>query len=588
MTVINTNLSAVQARESMRSTGLKLATAMERLSSGVRINSARDDAAGLAISTRMTAEIRGIAAAVRNANDGISLTQTAEGGLGQISDSLQRIRELAVQSANAGNNASDRQALHNEASQLVAEIDRVANNANFNGIKLLDGTFQGQPLQVGAGNSNSDRITVSVASARASSLGVGSASSYSASLTSSVGNAAPLAPNALSINGFLVGAAGNDGVSYAENNASGIAKAAAINMISGSTGVVATAKPTSIPGMPGATLTGFNVAVVAGDVKINGVDIGGIAVASDADQRGSQVAAAVNAISGQTGVTAAYTAANGVTLTAADGRNITVSTSANAGANMKNTGLGAGSTVTRTTAAVTAAIADGAVTINGVPIGAVPAGASDTDRGTSLVAAINAKSAETGVTATLAGTAVNLSQTVAGVGRIVVGGTGAITGLGAETITSAANTATAHSVVALSSTSPAGITVAGLTQASLDSVGLTNKTVGAITSTGAGISSLDLSTIAGSQSALTTLDSALNTITNQRAALGAYQNRLTASIANLETTSMNLSASRSRILDTDYASETTNLAKAQIISQASTAMLAQANQSAQGVMALLK
>jgi len=128
MSVINTNISSMQAQSSVRTSGLNLATAMERLSSGVRINSAKDDAAGLAISTRMTASIRGISAAIRNANDGISLTQTAEGSLAQIGDNLQRIRELAVQSANTGNNASDRAALNNEAKQLIAEIDRVASN----------------------------------------------------------------------------------------------------------------------------------------------------------------------------------------------------------------------------------------------------------------------------------------------------------------------------------------------------------------------------------------------------------------------------------------------------------------------------
>ena len=133
MSAINTNISALAAQKSLRTTGLNLSTSMERLSTGVRINSAKDDAAGLAISTRMTANIRGISAAIRNANDGISLTQTAEGSLTSIGDNLQRIRELAVQSANSGNNSSDRAALNSESSQLIAEIDRIANNSTFNG-----------------------------------------------------------------------------------------------------------------------------------------------------------------------------------------------------------------------------------------------------------------------------------------------------------------------------------------------------------------------------------------------------------------------------------------------------------------------
>ena len=162
MSAINTNISALAAQKSLRTTGLNLSTSMERLSTGVRINSAKDDAAGLAISTRMTANIRGLAAATRNANDGISLTQTAEGSFVAIGDNLQRIRELAVQASNTGNNASDRAALNAEATQLVAEIDRVANNSAFNGIKLLDGSYQNQSLQVGAGNESNDRINLSL------------------------------------------------------------------------------------------------------------------------------------------------------------------------------------------------------------------------------------------------------------------------------------------------------------------------------------------------------------------------------------------------------------------------------------------
>ncbi|NDH55017.1 MAG: flagellin, partial [Betaproteobacteria bacterium] len=172
MSVINTNVSSIQAQNSMRTNGLKLSTAMERLSSGVRINAAKDDAAGLAISTRMTADIKGLAGAVRNANDGISLTQTAEGALESINNNLQRIRELAVQSANATNSVSDRQAMHNEAKQLISEIDRVAANSTFNGVKLLDGSYNNMALQVGSGNSTSDRLTLSIANAQTAALGV--------------------------------------------------------------------------------------------------------------------------------------------------------------------------------------------------------------------------------------------------------------------------------------------------------------------------------------------------------------------------------------------------------------------------------
>jgi flagellin len=496
MSVINTNISSMQAQNSVRTTGLNLSTAMERLSSGIRINSAKDDAAGLAISTRMTASIRGISAAIRNANDGISLTQTAEGSLGQIGDNLQRIRELAVQSANTGNNSSDRAAMNNEATQLIAEIDRIASNTTYNGIALLDGSFQAQNLQVGAGNGSNDRIAISIGSAKSSALGVGSNSSYSttAGNTAATGSTALLS-GAISINGYTVGAASSDGVSYTTPAASGIAVAAAINAISGSSGVTATVAATTLAGTT-VTSAGFALTIAAGDIVINGVDIGASVAATSKAGRGGQVASAINAVSSQTGVTATFSTTTGaVALSAADGRNITVVT--------KNAGTKSG----------------------------------------------------LGTVAATEGTAV---------------------------------TATTQSKVTLSSSSSAGITIANTTAEGLTAAGLTAGYTAATATAGAGVSSLTLTTAAGSQAALTTLDTAINTITDSRAAMGAYQNRLTAAISNLETTSMNLSASRSRILDTDYAKETTNLAKSQIIQQAATAMLAQANQSGQSVLALLK
>ena len=485
MPVINTNISSIQAQNSLRMNSLSQATSMERLSSGVRINTAKDDAAGLAIATRMTANIRGVDAAVRNANDGISLTQTAEGALSQIGDSLQRIRELAVQSSNSGNNASDRAAMNNEASQLIAEIDRVASNSSFNSINLLDGTYTSQALQVGVGNSANDRMVISIASAKSSALGVGANSSYASSVAGTlVVTAGALTSGELSINAYQVGASVSDGVSFANADASGIAKAAAINAVSGQTGVIATVGSTSIAGVAASVFT----ATAAGDVLINGVDIGAMGAATAAGDRGTQTAAAVNSKTSQTGVTATVTTAGVVSLSAADGRNITVTATA---AGFTSAGLG-----------VTAATTNYA-------------------------------------------SSVNLSTS--GSAGITVGGT---TGL----------TAVNHNATAVVSTATAG----------------------------AGVSSLNLSTASGSQSALATLDRAINTNTDSRASMGAYQNRLTASISNLETSSINLQASRSRIMDTDYAKESTSLAKSQIIAQAATAMLAQANQAQQSVLALLK
>ena len=493
MSVINTNISAIAAQNSLRTSGLNQTTAMERLSSGVRINSAKDDAAGLAISTRMTANIRGLAAAIRNANDGISLTQTAEGSLASISDNLQRIRELAVQSANSTNYSTDRAALNAEAAQLVSEIDRVASNSTFNGIKLLDGSYQDQALQVGAGNEANDRISVSIASAKSSSLGVGGGSSYNTSITSAAVGATAMLSGGLSINGFVVGASNTDGVSSTGSDASGIAVAAAINAVSGQSAVVATVQKTQLAGTTVAD--GAQAALASGAVLINGVNIGAIEAAASPVARGAQMTAAINAKSGQTGVVATFSTTTGaVNLSALDGRNIAIT-------------------------------------------------------------------ATTGTTQTATG----LTFTE---------------GAGTTTIT--------RSTVKLASSNAAGITIAGITAASLTASGLTAGYTASTATAGAGVSTIDLSTAAGSQTALSTLDKAINSITDSRASMGAYQNRLTASVANLENSSMNLQASRSRILDTDYAKETTNLAKAQIIQQAATAMLAQANQSAQSVLALLK
>ena len=493
MTVINTNLSAIAAQNSLRTSSLNQTTAMERLSSGVRINSAKDDAAGLAISTRMTANIRGLAAAIRNANDGISLTQTAEGSLASISDNLQRIRELAVQSANSTNYSTDRAALNAEAAQLVSEIDRVASNSTFNGIKLLDGSYQDQSLQVGAGNEANDRISVSIASAKSSSLGVGGGSSYNTSITSAAVGATAMLSGGLSINGFVVGASNTDGVSSTGSDASGIAVAAAINAVSGQSAVVATVQKTQLAGTTVAD--GAQAALASGAVLINGVNIGAIEAAASPVARGAQMTGAINAKSGQTGVVATFSTTTGaVNLSALDGRNIAIT-------------------------------------------------------------------ATTGTTQT--GTGLTFTE-----------------GADVTTIT--------RSTVKLASSNAAGITIAGITAASLTASGLTAGYTASTATAGAGVSTIDLSTAAGSQTALSTLDKAINSITDSRASMGAYQNRLTASVANLENSSMNLQASRSRILDTDYAKETTNLAKAQIIQQAATAMLAQANQSAQSVLALLK
>jgi flagellin len=612
MSAINTNISALAAQKSLRTTGLNQSTAMERLSTGVRINSAKDDAAGLAISTRMTANIRGLAAATRNANDGISLTQTAEGSFVAIGDNLQRIRELAVQASNTGNNASDRAALNAEATQLVAEIDRVANNSAFNGIKLLDGSFQNQSLQVGAGNESNDRINISIGSAKAAALGVGGNSSYSTTLNGLRVGSAALLSNALSLNGQMVGAAASDGVSSSYSDSSGIAVATAINAVSGQTGVTAVVNATKTStSLVGATVGTANMGFSAGDVTINGVDIGAITGTNgDAAADAVKVVNAINAVTQKTGV-AATSASGVITLSAADGRDIVIggaasATSANdtgftygtysAGVHAASGPAGHAGVLTTTRAAD--ALDNDAIRVNGVNIGAIAGAASVAERGGQIAAAINTKTSQTGVSATFNSTtgAVLLAATD---GRNIVlsvaaRGTNAIRSDNTGLAINAGGTSgdrvetVLRSTVSLSSNSAAGITVAGNTGAGLTAAGFSAGNTVATSTQGAGVSSVDLTTASGAQAALSVLDRAINTVTDYRASMGAYQNRLSATISNLDITSMNMQASRSRILDTDYAKETTNLAKSQIITQAATAMLAQANQSSQSVLALLK
>ena len=482
---INTNISALNAQGSLRKIGLEMNASMQRLSTGVRINSAKDDAAGLAISTRMTANIRGMAAAVRNSNDGISLTQTAEGALSSIQDNLQRIRELAVQSSNSGNSASDRSSLNLEAQQLISEIDRVATNAAFNGSKLLDGSFANQDFQVGAGNNSDDRITISIGNAKANSLGGGGATGTTSKTTTAV-TVNAFAAGDLTINGFAVGASVTDGVSSVNASASAIAKSNAINAISGQTGITAKADATVLDL---AALTSTTDAVTpAGSLKINGVDIGALSTVGVVAERRLQLIGAINNVSAQTGVVAtAHATAGRITLTAQDGRNID----------------------------------------------------ADVENTASLAGMVDASAQST------------------------------------ITLTSSTSKAT----VAMGGTA-AGLTKLGIASGDI-ALAATSTTLGYV-------SSVSLASQASSQTALSVLDKAIDTVTNSRANLGAYQNRFEAAISNLQTTSMNLSASRSRILDTDYAKETTNLAKSQIITQAATAMLAQANQSGQSVLALLK
>ena len=610
--IINTNIASLNAQRNLNSSQSALETSLQRLSSGLRINSAKDDAAGMAISDRMTSQIRGSQQAMRNANDGISLAQTAEGALNEVSNNLQRIRELSIQSANATNSASDRAGLQAEVTQLLSEIDRVAQNTSFNGVKLLDGSFTAQQFQVGAGATANDRVSISsISSARTSQLG-GVGSTTAATVTSGATTAA-LAAGDLTLNGQQVGAS-SAGAAPGQGSASAFSIANAINAVSANSGVTATANATTVTGSAATAFT----AVAANTFSINGVNVGAVAAGTNAAGQGANLAAAINAVGTQTGVTAAADATTGaVTLTAADGRDINISTSSAAtkttlltqtGFATGNVGIGGTTTVasgaisgtvvsgTTTTAAVGTFTVDGnTLFTNTIASGSTGTLIADTDLDSAWAAFASANTGYT-LSGTFAagtaqitkadGTAVVLAVTTSG------GAGGAISAFAAAGSgfigTTAAGTGDTsnHGTVTLNSTSSAGIVVGG---ASAGDAGLSVGTTAASTvSSVSAISAVDISTVAGASSALAAIDGALSTINSSRANLGAIQNRFTSVVSNLGSTVENLTASRSRIMDTDFAAETASLTRGQILQQAGTAMLAQANQLPNTVLSLLR
>ncbi|MGI0115237.1 flagellin [Zooshikella sp. RANM57] len=334
--VINTNLASISAQRYLGISQSDKEQAMLRLSSGLRINSAKDDAAGLAISSRFTSQIRGTSVAIQNANNGISLAQTAEGALNSISSNLQRVRELALQSANGSNTDIDRDALNQEVQQLVAEIKSVAEKTNFNGKNLLDGSFSNAYFQTGA--NLGDTISVSIARTSTDSLGTSLEAGISSMLT---GNS-QLNAGDLVINGIAVGASsGADDTSstnYQERGA--IAKAEAINKVSEQTGVIAKVNAATIAGG-----SYSNTDDKTGQITVNGVTIDLVtdsALSTEANLEA--VVTAINEKSGQTGVVASFdgNSTTGITLVADDGRNVDIqNVSGNASADF---GLATGNT----------------------------------------------------------------------------------------------------------------------------------------------------------------------------------------------------------------------------------------------------
>lgn len=469
MLTITTNVASLNTQRSLAKNTQSLASTFERLSTGLRINSAKDDAAGLAITERFTSQIRGLNQAVRNANDAISLTRTAEDALSKTTANLQRIRELAVQAANDTNTASDRAALQEEVDQLLEEIDRIAVQSNFNERNLLDGSYTGSVFQVGA--FASETLNISIRSARVFDLG-SQATTTSGSVTATALQAGDVTLDGISIPATQ---AQDDTLSTTGNDASAIAKAAAVNSRSAQSGVSATVDANQVN--LGAVAAAGSFAV--GDLFINGVDIGPVdPAANDSD---NALRNAINAHSSTTGVQATLDGSNNLILTAADGRNIDIASSGD-----------------------------------------------------------------------------------------VTGG-GALAG---------ATVATNYSTITLSSDDD--FTIAG------NNVARAGLTAGPVTvNTAVNVSDTQITTQSAASQTISLMDVAIRQVSDEQARLGAILNRLDATVSSLSSTSENISAARSRVRDADFAAETAAFSKNQILQQASTAMLAQANVSGQIALTLL-
>lgn len=625
--VINTNVASLNAQRNLNTSQSALATSLQRLSSGLRINSAKDDAAGLAIADRMTSQIRGLNQASRNANDGISLSQTAEGALSTIGSSLQRMRELSIQSANSTNSASDRDALNAETQQLLSEIQRVAQTTQFNGLNLLDGSFAAQQFQVGA-NAN-QTISVSIAGATTSSLGAwggAGASVLSSAVDNGTGPVAWTGSSTIAINGVSIGASVADSTKAGWSAGSAAAKALAINSKTSETGVAATATTTTT----GAAPTG-SASLANGGLKLNGVAVGPIASATTAVGQGMNAANAINAVTNQTGITATYSTTSGaLTLTASDGRDIKIeagtATAAGVAQVLNATGLTAadvGSTAATAGAGTVTftgtAVAGDTTTINGVVFTfAQGSSASNTivdathvtvtydiatnntaaAAGTALFSAITAAKASNEATSTAlapltatdnttgtvtltdsrVGTAATVGRTITETNTNGTANVSAVAGSDGAIDVNAFNTV--GGTLTLSASENFTLTGTG--------TGLADGGLSSFTSALSQLSSVDIGSLSGANSAIAVIDAALAQINSQRAGLGAYQNRFESTVSSLATTAENLSAARSRIQDADFAAETAALTRNQILQQAGTAMLSQANSLPQNVLSLLR
>ena len=562
--IINTNIASLNSQRNLNRSQTDLATSLQRLSSGLRINSAKDDAAGLAIAERMTTQVRGLDQARRNANDGISLSQVAEGALQSSADILQRMRELAIQSANATNSASDRQALNQEVQQLSQELQRIATATEFNGLKLLDGTFTSATFQVGANANQTITATSSnfqttaygnyriggQAAAKDNGFGdltKGSQANVSLTQRNTTANTSVIAGTAVTVAqpvasplvissstgsytiNYPAGASAADVAATINNSGSGITASALTTVILG-------ADDSSGPGSGvGRLLQGSSYTLyLSTDTSTPGAapssytpvtfTIGGALTAPATEVNSSdQLNAAVTAfndVSGKTGMTAKPVQSDngfwGIQLTNEAGKDIRMVADQN---NLNEIRM-EDTRIIDTNPATSPSIMVGNVTKTTAP-GVWDAAAGDWITGQLVLNSDHSFSI----------TSLNIDFT----------------------------------------TTNAGVPTAGTYGGQLQQV-----------------DKVDVSTVDSSNRTLSIIDAALSAISGQRARYGALQSRFENTIVNLQTTSENMSASRSRIRDTDFAEETAKLARSQVLQQAGVAMLGQANALPQQVLRLLQ
>ena len=663
MNSVNTNIAALTAQKSMSDQVAKSEQAIERLSSGLRINNASDDASGSAIASKMEAQVRSLGVAIRNGHDAISMTQTAEGALGEMENILQRVRELAVQAGNSTLSTSDRTAIQEEITALTSEMNSIASTTNFNGVKLLDGSNTSVDFQVGT--SSSDQLNVVLESSKASDLGLMGSTGANVLTSSRI--------ELVDVSGFAV-----DAIKINGQNAV-VTQSATLVGTSNAAKLLADAINTNTFGH-GAVATAFNRvegAEMGSDFDMTATfTVNGITIAIQDDMQGvvdavNQNVQDVNAELGgnnslvlfndsgiaidvagtSTGVGIATDDYEGFyTLENVDGSDVTVELG-----NLANGYVQAATALPANLNAYGLNETDGAghlksisvttdilATTDQIKINGATVGATVVDSAQAKAAAINLVSEESGVVATATttmfldldfdqdatassfevnGTAVDVNAlnsvsdvasaintadvgvvataTSAGLLQLFDAGGGNITiDLTAPTAYVAAATDADNNTITVA----ANITARGNIELTSADGGHIQLEDGTLTNTGlaklgleassemetAGSGGVNVSTLAGATSSLANIDAAMDKLSGFRASFGAVENRIDAKINNLTTLKVNTQAAQSRIEDADFAAETTNMTKAQILSQAATSMLAQANSSKQNLLALLQ